>query len=107
MQPHRAMIWPGLRRFAVDQGPHVAEYPLFRVLPDGAGVDDDHVRPPVGVRNLITHFAQHTPQQLGVGFVLLAAVGVHIGQGRGGQAAVEGAQLGAVFLLARDILRGG
>ena len=30
--------------FGVGQGSQIAENPLLRVLPDGAGVQDDHVR---------------------------------------------------------------
>ena len=33
----------GVAALHVDQRPQVAQHPLLRVLPDGAGVDDDHV----------------------------------------------------------------
>ena len=63
------------------QGPQITEYPLLGVLPDGAGVHNDHVRPLGFLGDLIAALAQQAPEGLGVGFVLLAAVGLHIGLG--------------------------
>ena len=65
----------------VDQGPHVAEDPLLGVLPDGAGVDDDDPGLLLAVGEAEAHFIQIAPDALGVGLVLLAAVGIHKGQG--------------------------
>ena len=90
----------------MDQRAHVAEDPLLRVLADGAGVDDDDVGALVGVDDVIAHLHQHTPDQFGVGFILLAAVSIHIGQRLFGQLVVEGADLGAVFLLTLNVLSG-
>ena len=91
---------------AVDQRAHVAEHPLLRVLPDGAGVDDNDVRALIVVHDGAAHVGQHPPEQLGVGLVLLAAIGVHIGPGRDGALGVAPAQFGAVFLLPLDVFSG-
>ncbi len=65
----------------VDQSSHVAEDPLLGVLPDGAGVDDDDPGLLLVVGEAEAHFCQKAPDALRVGLVLLAAVGVHKGQG--------------------------
>ncbi|MPN56861.1 hypothetical protein SDC9_204554 [bioreactor metagenome] len=61
------------------QGAEVAEHPLLRMLPDGAGVENHHV----GLLRLVgegkAHFFQHPHQLFPVGHVLLAAEGVHAG----------------------------
>ena len=88
----------------VNQSAHVAQHPLLGVLPDGAGIDDDEVGIPVCVRHLIPHLGEHTPEQLGIRFVLLAAVSVHIGQGHLPSLCVEGTEFRAVLLLPADVL---
>ena len=70
---------PGL--LAVIQGAHVAEDPHLRVLPHGAGVHHDHVRLELILGKAVAHLRQVAPQLFAVGLVLLAAVGVHHGQG--------------------------
>ena len=71
----------GTGLFRVVQGAHVAEDPHFRVLPHGAGVHHDHVRLKLVLGKAVAHFGQIPSQLFAVGLVLLAAVGVHHGQG--------------------------
>ena len=73
-----------LRRMAalgVGQCAQIAEYALLRVFPDGAGVHNHHIGtfglPDDGIAGL----GQIAPEFFGVGFILLAAVGFHIGGG--------------------------
>ena len=72
---------PGPGLFGVVQGAHVAEDPHLRVLPHGAGVHHDHVRLELVLGKAVAHLGQIAPQLFAVGLVLLAAVGVHHGQG--------------------------
>ena len=65
----------------VDQGASVAQHPLLGVLPDGAGVDDDDPGLLLVLGEAEAHLFQIAPEALGVRLVLLAAVGVHKGQG--------------------------
>ena len=66
----------------VDQLAHRAEHLFFRVLPDGAGIEDDDVRL-IGVLGKgAAHVPQHPHDTLAVRHVLLAPVGLHAGQGR-------------------------
>ena len=60
----------------VGQRAHVSVDPLLGVLPDGAGVENDDIR--LGGIGGEAVAAVHEPA--GVGFVLLAAVGVHQGE---------------------------
>ena len=53
---------------------------LLRVVPDGAGVQQDQVRLGGVVCKAKAHGGQHPPQLLAVGLVLLAAIGHHMGQ---------------------------
>ena len=73
----------GLGPLGVHQRAQVAQHPLLGVLPDGAGVDDNQVGLRLALGELVPHLAEVAPQPLRVGLVLLAAVGVHKGQGRG------------------------
>ncbi len=73
----------GLGPLGVHQRAHVAQHPHLGVLPDGAGVDDNQVGLRLALGELVPHLAEVAPQPLRVGLVLLAAVGVHKGQGRG------------------------
>ena len=82
----------GLGPLGVDQRAHVAQHPHLGVLPDGAGVDEDKVGLGLAVCKVVAHFLQVAPQPLGVGLILLAAVGIHKGQrgrGAGGVALME------------------
>ena len=72
---------PGPGLFGVVQRAHVAEDPHLRVLPHGAGVDHDDVRLELILGEAAAHLPQVAPQLFAVGLVLLAAVGVHHGQG--------------------------
>ena len=65
----------------MDQGPQVAQHPLLGVLPDGAGVQDDDPGLLLVLGEAEAHGLQIAPDALGVRLVLLAAVGVHKGQG--------------------------
>ena len=55
---------------------HHAEHALFRMLPHGAGVDNDHVRLGIILGSLIAHVAQHTGNALGIRLILLTAEGL-------------------------------
>ena len=88
------------------EGPHIAQHPLLGVLPDGAGVDDDYVRRGLVLSKAVPHLGEVPPDALGVGLVLLAAVGVHKGQRPGREGGVHGLDLGAEILLSGDLLPG-
>ena len=66
----------------VGQCAQIAENALLRVLPDGAGIEDDHVRALFAGGHAIAAGFQHPTDAFGVGFVLLAAVGIDKGDGR-------------------------
>ena len=72
-------LLPGMAALGVGQRPQIAEYPLLRVLPDGTGVHHHHVRALRFLADSIAGSHQHSPDPLGIRFVLLAAVGLHIG----------------------------
>ncbi len=76
----------------VDQLPHHAEHLLFRVLPDGAGVDDNHVRLEGVPGEAAAHLPQHPHDALAVRHVLLAPIGLHHGQGAALPLLVEGGE---------------
>ena len=65
------------------QDAQIAEHPVFRVFPDGAGVQDHQIRL-LGVlgEGEAAHL-QHPHQLLAVRHILLAAEGVHAGHGMG------------------------
>ena len=65
----------------VGQGPQITEYPLLGVLPDGAGVHDDHVRALGAADDGVAALGEEAPQLFGIGLVLLAAIGLHVGGG--------------------------
>ena len=82
----------GFLALGVDQRAHVAQHPHLGVLPDGAGIDEDEIGLGLAVCKVVAHLLQVAPQPLGVGLVLLAAVGIHKGQrgrGAGGVALME------------------
>ena len=95
----------GLCPLGVHQRAHVAQSPHLRMLPDGAGVDEDQVGLRLLIGELIPHLGQVAPQPLGVGLVLLTAVGVHKGQGRRGAGGAALVQQGAELPLAGDVFR--
>ena len=67
--------------FGVGQSSQIAEDPLLRVLPDGAGVQNDHVRTLGLLADGVAALGKIPPQLFGVCLVLLAAVGLYIGFG--------------------------
>ena len=77
MQPHTAIIWPGLFFFRVVERADIAEHAHLRVLAHRAGVHNYHVRLELVLREAVAHLAEITAQLLAVGLVLLAAVGVY------------------------------
>ena len=79
--------------FRVGQDTQIAEHPLLRVLPDGAGVQNDQVCL-LGVAGKgEAALLQHPHELLAVGHVLLAAEGVHAGHGVGLAGGKHGADL--------------
>ena len=60
------------------QGPHVAKDPLFRVLPDAAGIEQDKICLLLRRGRLKPCFTQHACQLFAVMVVHLAAVGFDI-----------------------------
>ena len=96
----------GLALFRVGQGAHIAQHPHLRVLPDGAGVDDDDVRLLLVLGKAVAHLGQHAPELLRVRLVLLTAIGVHHGQGLLGELRDASIDLLPDLLLAPELLRG-
>ena len=94
----------GMPPFGVDQGSHVAEDPLHRVVPDGAGVDDHQIRPLGGVGKAVAAAVQDPPDLLGIRLVLLAAVGLHIGRRGDSLALPPGFDIVADLLLPAQVL---
>ena len=88
----------------VGQGAQVAEHPVLRVLPDGAGVDDDAVRAFFGVDDVIAARAEHTADPLGIRLVLLAAIGVDVGPRRPAARGPPGFDLAADRRLSGQLL---
>ena len=81
--PHHAPaeenLLPRVAALGVHQRAHVSVDPLLGVLADGAGVEDDDVRPLLGLGHFIAAGGEHAANLLGIGLILLAAVGIHIG----------------------------
>ena len=73
------------------------------MLPDGAGVDDDDPGLLLVAGKAEAHLGQIAPDALGVRLVLLAAVGVHKGQGGRGQLGGQFSGLPAQLQLAVDV----
>ena len=71
---------PRMGPLGMDQRPHVAKHPVLGVLSNGAGVDNDDVGGLLVVGKAAAHCRQIAPDMLRIGFVLLPAIGVHIGQ---------------------------
>ena len=65
----------------VGQRAQIAENPLLGVFPDGAGVHDDHIRALGAADDGIAALGEKAPQLFGIGLVLLAAIGLHVGGG--------------------------
>ena len=60
------------------QLPHAPDHSLLRVVPHGAGVDQHHVGPRRLVHAYVAFPAQHAEEELRVGHVHLAAVGLDV-----------------------------
>jgi len=56
----------------------VAVQPVVGVLPDGAGVEDDHIRVLAAAGPLVSGFLQQAGQALGIVEVHLAPVGANL-----------------------------
>ena len=67
--------------FGVVEGTDIAQHTHLGVFTDGTGVHDDDIRLKLILRHGIAHFCEITAQFLTVGLILLAAVGVHHGEG--------------------------
>ncbi len=96
----------GVAPLHMHQGPHVAQHPLLGVLPDGAGVDDDDIGLLLVLGKAIAHLLQIAPDALRVGLVLLAAVGVHKGEGGLGPLGIELGDGVTIIHLPGDLLPG-
>ena len=94
----------GLVRLRVAQTAEVTVHALFRVLADGAGIEQNDVGLLLVARELIAHLAQHTHEHLAVGHVLLAAERIDQRQRRAGAAVVPLAHSARKFLLTRELL---
>ena len=69
--------------FQLFQRAHVAEHPLLGVLAHGAGVEQNQVGLLDAVADAEAHVLQNALELFAVVDVLLAAVAVHVGHGRG------------------------
>ena len=94
----------GLGGLRVAETAQMAVDPLFRVLADGAGVEQDDVGLILVARELVAHLAQHAHEHLAVCHVLLAAERVDQRERRAGAAVVHLAHLARKFLLTRELL---
>lgn len=65
------------------QKPHFSQSLLFRLFPDGTGVEQDDVRLILAVRHGVALLHEHAGHLFGVPFVHLAAVGFDIKLGHG------------------------
>ena len=83
----------------VGQCAQIAENPLLGVFPDGACVHDDHIRALGAADDGIAALGEKAPQLFGIGLVLLAAVGLHIGGGR----TAFGLPVGGNFITAGEL----
>ena len=99
-------LLPRMAALRVDQGAHVAEDPLDRVVPDRAGIDDDEVRALGFVGEAVAAALQDAPDLLGVGLVLLAAVGLHVSNGGFPLRLPPGFDIFADLLLPAQVLGG-
>ena len=72
----------GVLLLGVDQAAQQTVDPVLRVLPDGAGVDDDEPRLHGVAGEGAAHVPEHPHEALAVRHILLAAVGLHPGLGR-------------------------
>ena len=84
------------------QDAQVAEDPLLRVLPDGAGVQQGQIRLPRVLRKGEAAGLQHAHEPLAVRHVLLTAVGLHKGPGMGPPGGEHGLDLRLKVPLAGD-----
>ena len=95
----------GVGFLGVAESAQVAEDPVLRVLPHGAGVEEGQV----GLRRVThqgeAHLLQHPHELLAVRHVLLAAEGIHAGGGMGLPGLVQRADLLGKLPLALDVRR--
>ena len=91
--------------FSVGQSAQVAEDPVLGVLPDGAGVQDHHVRLLGLVDEGKAAVLKHPHQLLAVSHVLLTAEGVHAGPGVSLALGEHGSKPVREFPLAAKVLR--
>ena len=74
---------PGVAAFGVGQSAQIAEYTLLGMLPDSAGIHNHHICTFCLIGYGVSALRQNSADAFGVGFVLLTAVGLHIGGGDG------------------------
>ena len=68
--------------FQLFQGAHIAEYPLFCVLTNGAGIEQNQIRLFHVIAHAKAHVHQYAADLFAVVHILLAAKAVHIRQRR-------------------------
>ena len=73
----------GLLLFEALERPHIAEYPLLGVFPDGAGIVEDQVGLPDVIGKAVAQLRQHALEPFPVINALLAPEGMNMGQRRG------------------------
>ena len=83
----------------VSQSAHIAENSLLGVLTDGAGIEDDHIGALFRIGHMVAAVRKHTADTLGIGFILLTAIGIHKGQRRDALFLPVGFDLSADVLL--------
>ena len=96
----------GMAALGVGQGAQIAEDTLLGVLPDGAGVHHHHISALGFLGDGVAALDQVAPQLFGVGLVLLAAVGLHIGSGGAAIFVPVGGNFIAIGELARQLALG-
>ena len=99
-------LLPRMAALGVDKSADVSEDALLGVLADGAGVDDDHVGVLRAVGQAVAAALQHAAKLLGIRLVLLAAVGLHVGQRRLALALPEALDIVADLSLTAQVLGG-
>jgi hypothetical protein len=62
---------------SVNQMTDIAQYALFGVFADGAGIYHNKVGVGLLLRKAVAHFVQHSANKLAVRFVLLTAIGIN------------------------------
>ena len=80
---HHAVHYMRTVPLLLGQKPHFSQSLLFRLFPDGTGVEQDDVRLILAVRHGVALLHEHAGHLFGVPFVHLAAVGFDIKLGHG------------------------